>query len=140
MSGALEAKACAQVMDGPEYFYCEARKCRMRRALCLKYQRLAAQARESFYFSNRSVLAWDRALTCLDCKQGREIWAEMVADETPRPEKKVSDVKRCTKCGRWLPMTAFHRHYRSRDGRAYSCKECTAAYTRRKRKEKGGRK
>jgi hypothetical protein len=38
--------------------------------------------------------------------------------------------KRCSKCGRELPVEAFSRHRRSSDGRAWWCRECAAAQNR----------
>lgn len=34
--------------------------------------------------------------------------------------------KVCTKCGRWKPLTGFHRHRGNPDGYAYKCKKCVA--------------
>lgn len=38
--------------------------------------------------------------------------------------------KRCSKCGRTLPLSSFHRSKRSKDGRKWWCKRCTADYHR----------
>lgn len=34
-------------------------------------------------------------------------------------------MKRCNQCREMLPLDAFHRRRASRDGRQYSCRECT---------------
>lgn len=39
----------------------------------------------------------------------------------------TSDTKVCTSCGADLPLDAFPRHARSKDGRAWSCKPCHRA-------------
>jgi 5-methylcytosine-specific restriction endonuclease McrA len=36
-------------------------------------------------------------------------------------------VKRCTKCGRTLPLDAYHVHRRGAQGRRSACRECTRA-------------
>ncbi len=68
----------------------------------------------------------------LDCWERRE---EGKAEEAPArveveklgPE---SPVKRCTRCGRLMPVEAFNRHAKTKDGYAKICKECQAAIIR----------
>jgi hypothetical protein len=38
-------------------------------------------------------------------------------------------MKICTGCKQEMPLTAFHRLARSRDGLAYRCRECVKAYS-----------
>lgn len=46
------------------------------------------------------------------------------------------NTKVCSKCGRELPLSNFHRQSDSKDGYRYICKECMAAYYKRHNKEK----
>lgn len=36
-----------------------------------------------------------------------------------------SETKKCKKCGRTLPLVAFKKNCRSKDGYAYICKQCS---------------
>ena len=38
--------------------------------------------------------------------------------------------KKCTKCGKMLPLTAFGKHRLSKDGHAYRCLECSRKHAR----------
>lgn len=35
------------------------------------------------------------------------------------------ETKKCSKCGRELPRSEFHKHPRTKDGLQHYCKECT---------------
>ena len=37
-------------------------------------------------------------------------------------------MKKCTRCGRLLPLSQFHRDKISEDGHYYVCKECRRKY------------
>ena len=52
------------------------------------------------------------------------------APEKPaEPEVIPEGMKRCSHCGRILPVTEFRRHKKSPDGLQYACKECQVAMT-----------
>ena len=40
----------------------------------------------------------------------------------------MSATKRCSKCGRTLPLSSFHKTRRSKDGYQWRCRECVAEY------------
>lgn len=40
----------------------------------------------------------------------------------------VPKTKKCNKCGRELPLTAYARHSKSSDGLQYACRECHSEY------------
>lgn len=40
------------------------------------------------------------------------------------------ETKKCTKCGRELPLSEFGKCARNKDGLQYTCKECTNSITR----------
>lgn len=69
---------------------------------------------------------------------GRECWEPKEGEEAPVEPAKVevmklgpeSPVKRCTKCGRLMPVEAFNRHAKTRDGYAKMCKDCQSAVIR----------
>jgi hypothetical protein len=42
----------------------------------------------------------------------------------------VDGIKRCPRCARELPLVAFYRNHRLRQGRSCYCRECTRAYAR----------
>jgi len=35
-----------------------------------------------------------------------------------------SDIKQCTKCGQFQPLSEYHKHKKTKDGLAYACKTC----------------
>ena len=51
-------------------------------------------------------------------------------NETSEPQALEAgvEVKRCTKCGRILPLTEFSKSSNSKDGYATHCKECHKSY------------
>jgi hypothetical protein len=69
-------------------------------------------------------------LTCRDCCN------EVIAQRRERDtallvaEQRKLTTKRCNRCLRMLPLSAYHACTRSEDGRQPRCKECSAAYQR----------
>lgn len=45
--------------------------------------------------------------------------------------------KRCNACGQTLPVSEFHRHSTSRDGRQSKCKACSREYNAQRQRKKG---
>ena len=50
--------------------------------------------------------------------------ADKIEKALDEQERALGMVKKCTKCGRELPVGMFSRHKSSPDGLQYSCKEC----------------
>lgn len=49
----------------------------------------------------------------------------------------MPETKRCTRCGRDLPLSEFHFKNRATGQRQPRCKACVSAYYRRRREQKG---
>ena len=46
------------------------------------------------------------------------------------------ELKRCSECGRMLPISKFNKNRNSRDGLQDRCRDCFSAYNRRRYQEK----
>lgn len=48
--------------------------------------------------------------------------------ETRQAEQGLKFIKKCTKCGRELPLSMYHLRKSSKDGHSGMCKDCTRIY------------
>jgi hypothetical protein len=101
--------ASIDIYNHPDWFYCRTLRSWMRKAVCVRYQQMAARAAEADngYAGGTGNIAFDRRLSCLDCEQGREIAKggmdmEEVKRQPGRPKKDRTKPKLkypCRDCG-----------------------------------------
>lgn len=117
-----------------EKMHCPIYHITMRSDLCLEYQRRAGgkvKPKGSSFTTNSDGMEtrWlMKYKPCLTCETGRRIRKNGAEDEDVEELIKVAgeQTKRCPKCEKHLPVSAYNRKASNKNGLQVYCKTCTA--------------